>query len=87
MSRKETDQRLVSVVLELVRTADIEAEVLGLNGCKGGELDTDGSQMGTSDLLIESLGEHAVEGENEVSASRAHSVRLKCCQTHWTPMG
>lgn len=51
--------RLVSVVLKLVRTTDVEAEVLGLNGCEGGELDADGSQVSAGNLLIESLGEHA----------------------------
>lgn len=51
--------RLVSVVLELVRTTDVEAEVLGLNGCEGGELDADSSQVSAGNLLIESLGEHA----------------------------
>jgi len=49
-------------VLELVRATDVETEVLGLDWSKGGELDADGGKMGTGDLLVESLGEHAKGG-------------------------
>lgn len=50
--------RLVSVVLKLVRTTDIETEVFGLDRSELGELDAASSKMGTGDLLVERLGEH-----------------------------
>lgn len=53
-------------MLELVRTADIEAEVLGLDWCELGELDADSGKVGTGDLLVEGLGEHAVREERKM---------------------
>lgn len=43
----------------LVRTANGETEVVGLLCGHGGELDVELTQVGTSDLLVKSLGEHA----------------------------
>lgn len=46
------------VVVGLVRTLDGQTKVVGLDLGHGGELDAELSQVGTSDLLVERLGEH-----------------------------
>jgi hypothetical protein len=47
------------VVVGLVRTLEGETEVVGLLGGHLGELDAKLTKMGSGNLLIESLGEHA----------------------------
>jgi hypothetical protein len=47
------------VVVGLVRTVGGETKVVGLLGRHGGELDVELTKMGTCDLLVERLGEHA----------------------------
>ena len=46
----------------LVGTVDGHVKVLSLGVGEGGELDVELRQMGTSDFLVELLGEHAVKG-------------------------
>ena len=47
------------VVVGLVWTVDWETEVVGLLGGHAGELDTELTQVGSGNLLVEGLGEHA----------------------------
>jgi len=56
--------RLVPVVVGLVGTVDGNIQVAGLFLGEDGQLDVELGQMGTSDFLIELLGEHVdTEGE------------------------
>lgn len=54
------------VVVGLVRTVLGETEVVGLLGRHLGELDAELTEMGSGNLLVEGLGEHArlVSGNN-----------------------
>ena len=47
------------VVVGLVRTVLGKTKVVGLLGGHGGELDTELTEMGSGNLLVERLGEHA----------------------------
>jgi hypothetical protein len=49
--------RLVSVVVGLVRTGGGETQVVGLDGGQLGQLDTQGDQVGSSDFLVQLLGQ------------------------------
>lgn len=51
-------RRLVAVVAGFVGTANGDVEVTGLNVCEGGELDVEGLEVGTGNLLVELLGKH-----------------------------
>lgn len=53
-------RHLVPVVEGLVGTVDRDVEVLGLRLGEGGELDVQLRQVGTGDLFVEFLGEHAM---------------------------
>lgn len=47
------------VVLGLVRAVEGETKVVGLLGGEVGELDVELTKVGSGDLLVEGLGEHA----------------------------
>jgi hypothetical protein len=66
------------VVVGLVRAVGGKAKVVGLDGGHLGQLDVELGQVGTSDLLIEGLGEHASERQRGQGRSG---------DTYWTPRG
>lgn len=72
--------RLVSVVVGLVRAVDGETEVVGLLGREGGELDVELGAVGSGDLLVERLREHA-------AACQRHTNDRSTVWTYWTPRG
>lgn len=72
MRRAVHSTRLVSVVVGLVRTVDGETEVVGLLGREGGELDVELGAVGSGDLLVERLREHAVACQRQ-----AHQAELQ----------
>lgn len=65
-------------MVRLVWAVGRETKVVGLLGGEGGELDVKLGAVGTGDLLVHVLGEHA-----GWSAQR----RRKIMPTYWTPRG
>lgn len=54
-----TKEELAYVVVGLVGTGNGETEVVGLLGGHLGKLDTELTEMGSGNLLVERLGKHA----------------------------